>query len=130
MPRDGLPAGKELFGPGPRILAGVFSGVASLVVIVGALWSAGRLLRGRRRSAAAGRVAMPRQLAFGNILIAVGTGILGASGTFAGRLGAARAFALTLAVGVMVLFTGFLVASSSGRRAYRMSPWLADALAA
>ena len=130
VPADGLPAGTELFGPAPRVLAGVFSGLASLVVIVGALWSAGRLLRGRRRSASTGRVAMPRRLAVGNILIAAGTGILGASGTFAGRLGAARAFAVTLAVGVVVLFAGFLVASSSGRRVYRMSPWLADALAA
>ncbi len=129
IPSDGLPAGKELFGPAPRILAGVCSGVASLVVIGGALWSAWRLLRGRRRSANAGRVAVPRRLASGNILIAVGTGILGASGTFAGRLGAARAFAVTLTVGVLVLFTGFLVASASGRTR-RTAPWLAEALEA
>lgn len=130
IPSDGLPAGKELFGPAPRILAGVCSGVASLVVIGGALWSAWRLLRGQRRSAAAGRVAVPRRLALGNVLIAVGTGTLGASGTFAGRFGAARAFAVTLTVGVLILFVGFLVASASGRSAKRMAPWLAETLRA
>lgn len=131
VPADGLPAGKELFGPAPRVLAAVCSGVASLVVIGGALWSAWRLLRGRRRSAGAGgAVRMPRRLALGNVLIAVGTGVLGASGTFAGRLGAARAFAVTLVTGVVVLFLGFLVASSSGRRAYRPATWLAEALSA
>ena len=130
VPADGLPAGKELFGPAPRILAALCSGLASIVVIGGALWSAWRLLRGRRRSTQAGPVRVPRRLALGNLLIAAGTGVLGASGTFNGRLGAARAFAVTLVVGVVVLFAGFLVASSSGRRAYHPAPWLAEALAA
>jgi hypothetical protein len=129
VPAEGLPAGRELFGPAPRALAAVCSGVASLVVIGGALWSAGRLWRGRRRSAHAGAVRMPRRLALGNVLIALGTGVLGASGTFAARLGEARAFAVTLVVGVVVLFVGFLVASAAGRRAYRPAPWLAEALA-
>lgn len=130
IPAEGLPSGRELFGPAPRILAATCSGVASLVVIGGALLSAWRLLRGRRRSAnpEAGPVRVPRRLALGNVLIALGTGILGASGTFAGRLGAARAFAVTLVTGVLILFAGFLVASSAGRRAYRPAPWLAEAL--
>ena len=124
LPAGGLPAGKELFGPAPRILAAVCSGVGSLVVIAGALWSAWRLWRGRR--SAAGRVA--GGLVVGNVLIAAGTGVLGASGTFAARLGAARSFAITLVVGVVVLFAGFLVASSPGRRVHRPAPWLVDAL--
>lgn len=131
IPADGLPSGRELFGPAPRILAATCSGVAATVVIVGALWSAYRLLRGRRRSAnpEAGPVRVPRRLALGNVMIAVGTGVLGASGSFAGRLGAARAFAVTLVAGVLILFCGFLVASSAGRRAYRPAPWLTEALA-
>ena len=123
----GLPAGKELFGPAPRILAAVCSGVGSLVVIGGALWSAWRLWRGRR---SVGAPARPR-LALGNVLIAAGTGVLGASGTFSARLGAARSFAITLVVGVVVLFAGFLVASSSssGGRAARPAAWLVEAMA-
>ncbi len=47
VPTDELPEGQELFEPLPRILAAVGSGVAALVVIAGALWSAWRLARGR-----------------------------------------------------------------------------------
>ena len=51
----------------------------------------------------------------GNVLIAAGTLILSASGTLAGRLGKDRAFAITLLVGIAVLFAGFLVSPSSKR---------------
>ena len=47
VPTDELPEGQELFEPLPRILAAVGSGLAALVVIAGALWSAWRLARGR-----------------------------------------------------------------------------------
>jgi hypothetical protein len=43
----------------------------------------------------------------------LGTLILGASGTLAGRIGEVRAFGLTLVIGITVLFSGFLVATSS-----------------
>ena len=49
-----LPQGSAVFGIGPRIAAGVGSGVAATVIIVGAVWSAVRLLAGRRRSRPAG----------------------------------------------------------------------------
>jgi hypothetical protein len=136
VPASGLPTGKELFGPAPRLLAGVASGVAALVVIGGALWSAWRLWRGRARStvalADAARPAVaPGRLALGNVVIAVGTLILGASGTLNGRLGASTAFAVTLAIGVVVLFAGFVVATSaSTTRRPAIAAWLADALAA
>src|SRR4051794_14122130 len=67
---DTLPQGSDVFGPLPRALAGVASGAASLVIIGGAVWSAVRLAR--RRST--------RRLAGANILIALGTLILGAGG--------------------------------------------------
>ncbi len=112
-----LPTGKDVFGVAPRVLAAVGSGVAALVIIVGAVWSAVRVWRGRNPSLGATRhVAAPRRLVAGNLLIAAGTLILSASGTLAGRLGKDRAFAVTLLVGISVLFVGFLVASAPPRR--------------
>lgn len=113
-----LPTGKDVFGVAPRVLAAVGSGVAALVIIIGALWSAWRVLRGRTPSLGTARtVSTPRRLVLGNVLIAVGTLVLSGSGSLAGRLGKDRAFAVTLLVGIAVLFAGFLVASSPRRRA-------------
>lgn len=110
---DELPTGKDVFGVAPRVLAAVGSGVAALVIIVGAVWSAWRVWRGRMPSLGAARVAANTgRLAAGNVLIAVGTLVLSGSGTLAGRLGKDRAFAVTLLVGIVVLFAGFLVAST------------------
>jgi hypothetical protein len=46
-----------------------------------------------------------------NVLIAVGTLVLSASGSLAGRLGEEQAFAVTLSVGVVILFVGFMAPS-------------------
>ena len=111
-----FPAGREIFGAAPRILAAVGSGVPAMFIIVGALWSAWRVLRKQNPAAAKGitrTVTSPKRLAGGNVLIAVGTLVLSASGTLAGRLGQDRAFAITLLCGVSILFSGFLVASNS-----------------
>ena len=63
-------------------------------------------------TATAGRALVePSRLALGNVIIAVGTLVLSASGTLAGRLGKDTAFALTLVTGVVILFCGFLVAT-------------------
>jgi len=117
-----LPQGSEVFDVGPRILAAVGSGVPALVIIVGALWSAYRVARGRVPAFGAGAqrvVSLPKRLALGNVLIAVGTLVLSASGTLAGRLGKDRAFAITLVLGIVILFGGFLVASSGTSRQLR-----------
>ncbi|HVE18089.1 MAG TPA: hypothetical protein VNB52_03345, partial [Ilumatobacteraceae bacterium] len=66
---------------------------------------------GVRRSASS-----PGQLVVGNLLIAAGTLVLSASGTLAGRLGKDRAFSVTLLIGIVVLFAGFLVASTMRRQ--------------
>ena len=114
---DELPTGKEVFGVAPRVLAAVGSGVAALVIIVGALWSAWRVWRGRQPSLSGARhVSAPGRLVIGNVLIAVGTLVLSASGTLAARLGKDRSFVVTLLVGIVVLFAGFLVATSQRRR--------------
>ncbi|MEI7546594.1 MAG: hypothetical protein WCK21_00845 [Actinomycetota bacterium] len=113
-----LPTGKDVFGAAPRVLAAVGSGVAALVIVAGALWSAWRVWRGRLPSLGTARtITAPGRLAVGNVLIAAGTLILSASGSLAGRLGKDRAFAVTLLAGITVLFTGFLVASTGSRRA-------------
>ncbi|MFZ9482460.1 MAG: hypothetical protein ACO3AV_06145 [Ilumatobacteraceae bacterium] len=112
-----LPTGKDVFGVAPRVLAAVGSGVAALVIIVGALWSAWRVWRGRQPSLTGNRqVSSPGRLVLGNVLIATGTLVLSASGTLAGRLGKDRAFVVTLLVGIVILFAGFLVATSQRRR--------------
>ena len=112
----GLPTGKEHFDVLPRVLAAVGSAVPATVIFAGAAWSAWRVLRGATpavTSAATRSVFSPRRLALGNVLIAAGALVLSASGTFSGRLGADTSFAVTLTVGICVLFAGFLVASNA-----------------
>lgn len=119
-----FPVGREVFGPGPRILAAIGSGVPALLIIGGALWSTWRVMRRNSPTyptptlaSGSSRIVMsPGRLAVGNIVIAVGTLILSASGLIAGRLGQDRAFAITLLIGVSALFGGFLIASNSSRQ--------------
>ena len=111
-----LPTDKEHFGALPRVLAAVGSAVPAVVIFAGAAWSAWRVLRGANpalTSAAVRNVTSAGRLAAGNVLIAAGAAVLSASGTFAGRLGADTSFAVTLSVGISVLFAGFLVASNA-----------------
>lgn len=111
-----LPKGSDVFDALPRILAAVGSAVPAIVIFCGALWSAYRVLRGANpalTTTATRNIRSAKLLALGNILIAAGAAILSASGTFSGRLGADRAFAITLTTGITVLFIGFLVASNA-----------------
>ena len=115
---DVLPRGSEVFGPLPRVLAAVASGAGATVVFVGAVWSALRLLGAARRPAtgrAVGRTSAvgPRRLAAGNLLIAAGTAVLSGSGLLNSVLGEMDAFAVTLTLGITVLFAGFLVATAA-----------------
>ncbi|HJW48139.1 MAG TPA: hypothetical protein VJ726_01845, partial [Candidatus Limnocylindria bacterium] len=83
----------------PRILAGIGSGVGSVVLIGGALWSAWVFLRRRdngRRAAA-------------NVIIATGVFIAAAGGTVA-FTGASGVLELTNLLGISVMFVGFLLA--------------------
>jgi hypothetical protein len=116
-----LPTGKDVFGVAPRVLAAAGSGIAAIVIIAGALWSVFRLARRREPAVqGVGRIASsPGQLVVGNLLIAAGTIVLSASGTLAGRLGKDTAFAITLLIGIVVLFAGFLLASTSRRQSVR-----------
>ncbi len=123
VPADRLPRGSEVFGALPRVLAAVASGVGATVVLGGAVWSAWRFWR--RRGAVspaptAARAGSPARgpagrLAGANVLIAAGTLVLGAGGLFNSVLDAMEAFALTLLVGIALIFAGFLVATARPR---------------
>jgi hypothetical protein len=118
-----LPRGSEVFTAGPRIAAAVASGVASLVIIGGALWSAARLVRtGRRPAGLPVPVLAPGRLALANVLIAAGTLVLGAGGTSNSVLDAMNAFAVSLVAGITLIFLGFLLTvTPKGRPA--VEPW-------
>lgn len=83
----------------PRILAAVGSGVGSLVLIGGALWSAWVFATKRRNG----------RRALSNIVIAIGVLIVAAGGT-ATFTGASGVLELANLVGVTVMFAGFLLA--------------------
>ena len=86
-------------GSSPRILAAIGSGVGSLVLFGGALWSAWVFATKRRNG----------RRALSNIVIAVGVLIVAAGGTatFTGASGILEAANL---VGVSAMFVGFLIA--------------------
>ena len=105
LPTDRLVRGSEILPVLPRILAAVASGIASVVVVVGALISAFRF-----RSAEGGG-----RRAAGNLLIASGVLLTGASGLANSLLGEMGAFALFLTAGVSVIFVGYLVSTSRSR---------------
>jgi hypothetical protein len=105
-----IPVGSDVFGAFPRALAAVGSGVAAIVILAGACWSAVRYLRDRSTTGAA-------RLAGANALIALGTLILSSGGLVQGIVGHDEAFTLSLAVGISVIYAGFLTAE--GRRRAR-----------
>ena len=83
----------------PRILAAIGSGVGSLVLIGGALWSAWVFLRRRDNG----------RRAVANVIIATGVFIAAAGGTVA-FTGASGVLELTNLLGISVMFVGFLLA--------------------
>ncbi|CAB5052574.1 MAG: hypothetical protein F2930_05660 [Actinobacteria bacterium] len=111
-----MPQGSDLFSALPRILAAVGSSIPALIIFGGAIWSAWRVIRGAAptmNSSVQRQVISAAKLAGGNALIALGAAVLAASGTISGRLGADTAFAVTLVLGIAILFAGFLVASTA-----------------
>jgi hypothetical protein len=87
-----LPQGSDVFGPLPRVLAAVGSGVGATVLVAGALWSVAR-----------------RRLAVANALIALGTVVLSLGGLFNSVADEMTSFALAHALGISLVFAGFLV---------------------
>jgi hypothetical protein len=105
-----IPVGKDVFDALPRVLAAVGSGVGATIILAGAVLSAVRYAR-RRGVPGNGR------LAGANALIALGTLTLSSGGLLQGAIGHDEAFALTLAIGVSVVYAGFLLASGRPRMA-------------
>jgi len=103
-----IPVGSEVFGAFPRALAAIGSGVGAVVILAGACWSGWHYVRDR---------AAPKRgrLAVANALIALGTLVLSSGGLVQGVVGHDEAFTISLAVGISVIYSGFLVAE--GRRA-------------
>lgn len=87
-------------GSMPRVLAGVGSGLGSVVLIGGALWSAWVFLRKRHNG----------RRAIANVVIALGVLIVAAGGT-ATFTGASGVLELANLVGLAVMFVGFLLVS-------------------
>jgi hypothetical protein len=102
-----IPVGKDVFGVLPRVLAAVGSGVAAIVIVGGAIYSAVRFARDRT-APGHGR------LAGANILIALGTLVLSSGGLVQGAVGHDEAFTATLAIGIAVIYSGFLLAATRG----------------
>jgi hypothetical protein len=128
---DDLPEGKVVFGVLPRVFAAVASGVGATVIIGLALWSAWKLFRTRGSAVSAAEASRNRSLGIGNLVIAIGTLLLAASGTLAGRVGKQEAFALSTAIGVAVLFAGFAIATGTvGSSSKRPRDLARDLLAA
>lgn len=112
--RDAIPDGKEVFGVFPRVLAGVGSGVGATVVLVGAMWS---MVRYSRQRAEQGADPFAARMVVANALIALGTIVLGSTGTLKGVAGGKdAAFALGVALGIAVIYAGFAVASPRSAR--------------
>jgi hypothetical protein len=111
-----IPVGKDVFTQVlPRVLAAVGSGLGATVIIVGALWSLVGLLR-------ADDVPGRGRLASANALVALGTLVLSSGGLVQGFVGHDEAFALSLAVGIAIIYSGFLVADGSRVRPVPAQP--------
>jgi len=100
-----IPVGKDVFGVLARVLAAVGSGTAAIVILVGAVVSAVRFARDRSRADHSRR-------ARANGLIALGTFVLSSGGLVQGAIGHDEAFALSLAVGISIVYWGFVLAGT------------------
>ncbi len=107
---DGIPEGKELFDfvidvgglsvPGPRVFAAFAGGVATLIIVGLAGYSAVKFWQSNR------------MLAVGNLLIVLGT-LAPAFGGSLTALGEAAGFAIALLIGAVLLWTGYRAATGS-----------------
>jgi hypothetical protein len=99
-----LPSGKEVFGDGSAAhrLPQLISIPSYVVLVAGALWSAWRM-RGRPDL---------RDRSIGTLLIVAGATVIAGFGSAFAAVGNMPAFSISLLVGIIVMFAGFLRAST------------------
>ncbi|MFV1998990.1 MAG: hypothetical protein ACC654_01345 [Acidimicrobiia bacterium] len=110
LPSTGIPDGSDVFEftfsiealtlPGPRLVAAISGGVATIIIVGLAVATIVRSWSSMRR------------LAYGNVLIAVGT-IVPALGGSLTALGESSALAVSLTLGIVLLATGYRLAVSA-----------------
>lgn len=102
-----LPSGKEVFGDGTAAyrLPQLIAIPAYLVLVGGTLWSAWRM-RGRPEL---------RDRFWGTLLIAFGATIIAGFGSAFAALGHLASFAISLLVGIALMFIGFLRATRTAQ---------------
>lgn len=105
---DSIPLGAEVWGRGSlqTSLLTYYSIIPFFIVVGIAI----------KTSIARKGVRPPRDRMLGNILIALGTTIVAIGGFALRRIAQGAAFSVALAVGVCVMFVGFLLASRSSQR--------------
>ncbi len=109
-----IPVGKDVFDALPRVLAGIGSGVGTVVIIGGALWSVIRLRRGGAPpSQSPGQSPGAARRAGANVLIALGTLVLSSGGLLQGIEGSDEAFTASLAAGIAVIYVAFRLAEGT-----------------
>lgn len=111
---ESLPLGKDVFGQGSMAyrLAQVFAYPAYIFVVAGSVWSVSKMRKSpemRDRSA-------------GTILIAVGATVVAIGSGVGAGMGQPWLFAISLAIGVGIMFGGFLRASGARRSPVRQNP--------
>ena len=104
---DELPRGSDVFAAGPRVAAALASSLGALVIIAGSAVSAIRLFR---QDGAAARGA------WGNVGILAGALVLSYGGILNSVLDEMTGFAVSLLVGISLIFAGALVATGSRKR--------------
>ncbi len=124
VPRTVIPSGHDLFGPFPRILTAIGSGVGAIVILVGAIWSIWSALREARTGAAPRHdgVASPVRTAWSNGAIALGTLVLSSGGLWQGIVGDDEAFTISLVLGIAVIHLGFVISTRNAESTRTLAP--------
>ncbi len=104
-----IPAGSDVFGALPRIMAAIGSGVGAAVIFGGAVLSSWRFARASTTPGNAMR-------ATANACIALGTIVLSSGGLAQGVAGKDQAFVASLAIGICIIYAGFVLSAAATTR--------------
>ena len=102
----GIPTGADHLEKLPRILAGIGSGLGTLVIVGLGVWSIWRRSRDQ----------ISPKLLWGNLLVLLGVLTAASGGLFQAFLAEDAAFTLATTLAIAVIFAGFRVASGTPRQ--------------